>query len=129
MTEEDIKALYRQIEGLETDEIKTLVDNQLSNHLSVRAAAVNSIGSETASIIKFLWKKITMPSLDNICKTAWDSNIDKIHTIITNNPKSSKTIMDILCLLAPTIAQQYTGFSGMAIVGSLTILCKHNLGL
>ena len=27
-------------------------------------------------------------------------------------------------LLAPAIAQQYTGFSGMAIVGTITYLCK-----
>lgn len=122
MTEEEIKALYSKIEGLDTNDIKALVNAEIPSIGGV--AQIGGIGCIAGTALMG-----GMSTLEKACKKAWEQNKKHIQSIIQNNPKSSKTIMDVICLLAPTIAQQYTGFSGMAIVGTLTIMCKQNLGL
>lgn len=121
MTKEEIKVLYGKIEGLDTNDIKALVNAETPSIGGVAQIGTGCIAG-TALMVG-------MSTLEKACKKAWEQNKKHIQSIIQNNPKSSKTIMDVICLLAPTIAQQYTGFSGMAIVGTLTIMCKQNLGL
>lgn len=124
MTEREIKDLYRQIEGLNTDEIKATIERAICSNTCSRLDFSARRGfQDEASTEESIF------TLETACMKAWDKKINLIQSYINKNPKSSKAIMDIVCLLAPTIAQQYTGFSGMAIVGTLTIMCKHNLGL
>ena len=124
MTEEEIKTLYSKIERLDIDEIKAIIDAE--SQILSGEIGFNFIGALLGNLFS---AGSVYSNLEKACKKTWDQNNNRIQSIIQNNPKSSKAIMDIVCLLAPTIAQQYTGFSGMAIVGTLTIMCKHNLGL
>lgn len=124
MTEEEIKTLYSKIERLDIDEIKAIIDAE--SQILSGEIGFNIFGALLGNLFS---AGSVYSNLEKACKKTWDQNNNRIQSIIQNNPKSSKAIMDIVCLLAPTIAQQYTGFSGMAIVGTLTIMCKHNLGL
>ena len=140
MTESEIKSLYYQIEGLSTSEIQSRVDQEFSDSVDyvaediVGAAATGILGYAAAavSLVSRIFNRrrnVSPEELKAACNKSWNLNITQIRTIIDNNPKTSRCIMDIVILLAPAIAQQYTGMSGMAIVGTLTIICKQNLGL
>lgn len=131
MTEKEIKSLYNQIEELSTSEIQHYVDNELVTPSNGSLTPnLGLLGAGAMCGFGILNKTQSSASeLKHACEKAWNHNISRIRNIINNNPKTSKTIMDILLLLAPAIAQQHTGISGMAIVGTLTILCKQNLGL
>lgn len=142
MTESEIKSLYKQIEGFNTSEIQKIVDKEFVDIDSVdwdnfHGALPGNYtmtlpGKFVRRLIAFFIKrsnKRKVSELENACRKSWNLNITQIQTIINNNPKTSRCIMDIVILLAPAIAQQYSGMSGMAIVGTLTIICKQNLGL
>lgn len=155
MTEIEIKSLYKQIEGFNISEIQKIVDQEFVKIDSVKynsyPAKYNSYPAlpDNSSMtlpgkfkfmrrIKALFvrrsnkrdkrEKRDVSELQKACQKSWNLNIAQIMTIINNNPKTSRCIMDIVILLAPAIAQQYSGMSGMAIVGTLTIICKQNLG-
>lgn len=126
MTEKEIESLYKQIEGLSSSEIQQRVDKELAHQTSSNHILGSLIG---IGLIVPNTPKVKASELERACKKSWIYNLSKIRDIINHNPKTSKSIMDIVVLLAPAIAQQYTGISGMAIVGALTIFCKQNLGL
>lgn len=149
MTKREIISLYSQIEGLTTSEIKTRVALELSDNggfvaggakdylksaigatsfNQANALSVFPLGIVARAICKRK-PKVSPTELKDACNKSWDLNLTQIRTIINNNPKTSRCIMDIVVLLAPAIAQQFSGMSGMAIVGTLTIICKQNLGL
>lgn len=145
MTEEEAKIYFQKIEHTETDYLKQIVLMECSDtpffdtpcHRGRLPSVEDLNGSLINRFYSFLLGRKTKKQvaeekaelIETVCNNAWEENINKIHSIIASNPKTSKCIMDIICLLAPAIAQQYTGFSGMAIVGTLTIMCKQNLGL
>lgn len=130
MTESEIKSLYSQIEGLSTEEIQYRINKELSTTEAL--AGATAWGGIINIIIRLCTPskpKVHSAELEAACKNSWNLNASKILTIINNNPKTSKCVMDIILLLAPTIAQQFAGISGMAIVGTLVIVCKQKLGL
>lgn len=140
MTEYEIKSIYNQIERLSSSEIQNRIDREFSSSYVGGAAVGAGFGGLIGSAIGGFWGAISnwddndkstqkQKELERACRKSWDLNINQIRTIIQKNPKTSKGIMDIVLLLAPAIAQQYTGISGMAIVGTITIICKQNLGL
>lgn len=137
MTEYEIKSIYKKIEELSFPEIQNLIDREFSSSYASGTAIGAGFGSLIgASVFNTIskWDETNKPTqiqleLEKSCRNSWDLNINQIRNLIQNNPKTSKGIMDIVLLLAPAIAQQYTGISGMAIVGTLTIICKQNLGL
>lgn len=132
MTNSEIESIFLQIEGLSSSEIQNRVNQELSKSPSADGELGSLFGNAvftSFSLGKTNKTEYNKKNLEDVCKKSWELNRTKIHSIILNNPKTSKSIMDIVMLLAPAIAQQYTGFSGMAIVGTLTILCKQNLGL
>lgn len=141
MTEYEIKSIYEQIEGLNSSEIQNRVDLEFTSSDAgsfnvgalMGAAVCGAVGGGfLGGFFKGDYDDKAMQAkkkLEYACRKLLEQNRHQVLTIIQNNPKTSKGIMDIVLLLAPAIAQQYGGFSGMAIVGTLTIACKQCLGL
>ena len=74
-------------------------------------------------------KDIGEKSLKDICVDCANTveNKNKIKLILQNNHQSTNFVIGIIQLLAPAIAQQYSGIPAMAIVGAITLLCRQGL--
>ncbi len=66
-------------------------------------------------------------SLPEICKEYALRYSDEIKIILQNNPQKTNFVISIIQLLAPVIAQEYSGIPAMAIVGAITILCRQGI--
>jgi len=51
----------------------------------------------------------------------------EIITILHNNPKSSSYVLDIIQIVAPAMAQEYSGVPLMIIVAAIIIICKNGI--
>lgn len=60
----------------------------------------------------------------SICVDSFILHKEEIRRILNKCPTGTSYIIEIVQLLAPAIAQEYSGFSGMAIVGTIIYLCK-----
>lgn len=66
-------------------------------------------------------------SLIEICKEYVNKFSNDIKAILKNNPKTTNYALNVIQLLVPAIAQQYSGIPAMAIVGSITLLCRQGI--
>ena len=132
MTKDEILKYYKQIENSHPDQIRDIVVKELQPNNRIGflehfvGACVDahelkaSIDEESCSIGK-------QEDLENICKESIKKNKFRIKEILQNNPNYTNYVIDVIMLLAPAIAQEYFGISAMAIVGSITIICKQGI--
>lgn len=122
MDKSEIATLYQQIEDLSPNQINELIERDTPHVLFSKARCI-SVGAS------LFGEAIRKPKehVKSACEKEIRKNRSTIKDIIRKHPKSKDYIFEIIMLLAPAIAQQYTGFSGMAIVGTLTIICKQGI--
>lgn len=127
LTIEEIDRIYSQISGWSPEQIKTyasIIDISTNYEDSPSSP---SLWAMIKQIFKPKKKKEEAVSVEKICRVAIVNNSSTIRSIMKKYPHSTEYILEILHLLAPAIAQQYTGLSGLAIIGTLTILCKQGI--
>ena len=144
LTSQELSKLYSQIENKSNKEIKALINDESETFFSgLEGAALKGLiagagaGTSAGAIIDFGWfkrksdrgagKKQSANSLIEICKEYAKEFSTEIKAILKNNPKSTNYALNVIQLLAPAIAQQYSGIPALAIVGSITLLCRPGL--
>ncbi len=133
LTSQELAELYAQIENKSDKEIKHLIDVGDSETNKTLAANLGG-GALAAGSGGGIWGHLAIanglpPSstLFEICKKYAKEFSTEIKAILKNNPKSTNYALNVIQLLAPAIAQQYSGIPAMAIVGSITLLCRQGL--
>lgn len=140
MTQSEALEYYKQIEFFDSKEIRKLIKKELQPSLSqiTRDAAlgilcritVGFFGGAVGALPGGPINVRSTPSLEDvesICKDSIKNNSSSIKQILQKHPNYTNYVIDIIMLLAPAIAQQYIGIPGIAIVGSITILCKQGI--
>ena len=140
MTQSEALEYYKRIENFNTQEIRNLVEKELRPSLNqvVAGAAMDMIGSIAGAFLGAPIAAIagsdsghtlthTPEEVEDICKDSIKNNSSTIKQILQKHPNYTNYVIDIIMLLAPAIAQQYIGIPGIAIVGSITILCKQGI--
>ena len=138
LTANDISVLYSQIENKSNDEIEHIIKDNFED-TSLIGALFPDLGSVSgASIGGFagvagptnsgpITKKGKANALLEICKEHITRYSSEIKLSLRNNPQKTNFVFDIIVLIAPAIAQQYSGLPAMAIVGSITLLCRQGI--
>lgn len=149
LTSQELAELYAQIESKSDEEIESLINKQSEAIITGLEDAVLKGGvlgaGAIAECIKIdigvskigNWlKKVfcggadknqpTIPLIE-ICKDYVNEFSNDIKAILKNNPKTTNYALNVIQLLVPAIAQQYSGIPAMAIVGSITLLCRQGL--
>ena len=140
MTQSEALEYYKRIEDFNTQEIRNLVEKELRPSLNqaVAGAAMDMIGRIAGALLGAPFGAVegsasghtlthTPEEVEDICKDSIKNNSSTIKQILQKHPHYTNYVIDIIMLLAPAIAQQYIGISGLAIVGSITILCKQGI--
>lgn len=142
MTQEEALKCFRQIEGYEVKQIRELVAKELCPNcgfgaiagaklgFNIGTAIGTAIGAEVGAafgLSNALDTERQQEELETICKDTIKKNSSTIKEILQKHPNYTNYVIDIIMLLAPAIAQQYLGISAMAIVGSITIICKQGI--
>ena len=120
-TPQELSDLYSQIQNKSNEEIENLINSDPGD-----------IQDVDMGFIKFPWNrngKNREPSqkLSDICQEYARYLSSEIKTIIKNNPQKTNFTLNIIQLLAPAIAQQYSGITAMALIGSITLLCRQGI--
>ena len=140
MTQSEALEYYKRIEDFNTQEIRNLVEKELRPSLNqaVAGAAMDMIGRIAGALLGAPIRAVagsasghtlthTPEEVEDICKDSIKNNSSTIKQILQKHPHYTNYVIDIIMLLAPAIAQQYIGIPGIAIVGSITILCKQGI--
>ena len=148
LTSQELAALYSQIENKSDEEIESMINNEsetiiLGLENAVLKGIVLGAGAAFAKNMDLGafrigdWLKRVFgggadknhPSIPliEICKDFVNEFSNDIKAILKNNPKTTNYALNVIQLLAPAIAQQYSGIPAMAIVGSITLLCRQGL--
>ena len=140
MTQSEALEYYKRIEDFNTQEIRNLVEKELRPSLNqtVAGAAMDMIGRIADALLGAPIAALaesasghtlthTPEEVEDICKNSIKNNSSTIKQILQKHPHYTNYVIDIIMLLAPAIAQQYIGIPGLAIVGSITILCKQGI--
>ncbi len=140
MTQSEALEYYKQIEFFDSKEIRKLIKKELQPSLNqiARDAALGilcriagglfggPVGAAAGGPINV--RSTPSPEdVESICKDSIKNNSSSIKQILQKHPNYTNYVIDIIMLLAPAIAQQYIGIPGIAIVGSITILCKQGI--
>lgn len=133
LTSQELAELYAQIESKSDEEIQRLINDRLLeldrfNAMENVSGAV-CIGEWLSGLGRLLGFDKNQPttSLIEICKKYAKEFSADIKEILKNNPKTTNYALNVIQLLVPAIAQQYSGIPAMAIVGSITLLCRQGL--
>lgn len=151
LTSQELAELYSQIENKSDEEIESLINNQSETIISgLENAVLKGIikGAGAGEMAEYInmdvgaskignWlKKVfgggadknqpTIPLIE-ICKDYVNEFSNDIKAILKNNPKTTNYALNVIQLLFPAIAQQYSGIPAMAIVGSITLLCRQGI--
>ena len=143
-----IESIYNSISDCTIEELEGKIDSQLSdivvhqdlesqispidNDTVYTGAAIGNLifgrkrqndGKQTEIIAQQDCKAKS----EYICRGAINKFQENIKDILRKNAKTTNYTLEIIQLLAPAIAQQFGGLSSMAIVGSITILCKQGI--
>ena len=140
MTKSEALEYYKRIENFNTQEIRNLVEKELRPSLNqaVAGAAMGMIGRIAGALLGAQIAALagsddshtlthTPEEVEDICKDSIKNNSSTIKQILQKHPYYTNWVIEIVMLLAPAIAQQYIGIPGLAIVGSITILCKQGI--
>lgn len=153
LTSQELAELYAQIENKSDEEIESLINNESEAIITGLENAVLKEVIEFEPVAGALFakkykiglraikigdwfKKVfddgtdknqpTIPLIE-ICKDYVNEFSNDIKAILKNNPKTTNYALNVIQLLVPAIAQQYSGIPAMAIVGSITLLCRQGL--
>lgn len=145
MDKNQIILMYEAIQDYQPDQIRSLVADELRKKNCLRNEPEN-IGiyhKIVQSVFAFFTPKIlaaschcpsdpdienpTPEELEEVCKESIKENSFSIKQILKKHPNYTNCIIDIITLLAPAIAQQYIGIPGIAIVGTITVICKQGI--
>lgn len=118
LTSQELAELYAQIESKSDEEIESLINKQ-----SEKLDGLLSVGGWFRSV----FKNQSANSIIEICKESVKEFSADIKEILKNNPKTTNYALNVIQLLVPAIAQQYSGIPAMAIVGSITLLCRQGI--
>ncbi len=131
LTSQELAELYAQIENKSDKEIEVNINLEIFRSKSTRGSERVPMAKYIPSIIEDspISGQLSLPSrkLFEICKKYAAKNSAKIKAILKNNPKSTNYALNVIQLLVPAIAQQYSGIPAMAIVGSITLLCRQGI--
>lgn len=137
LSAKELSELYSQIENKSDKEIIHLIDvgnvgdSETNKTLAaLGGGALAAGGGGRVTILGHLAILNGLPpssTLFEICKKYAKEFSTEIKAILKNNPKSTNYALNVIQLLAPAIAQQYSGIPAMAIVGSITLLCRQGL--
>ena len=132
LTSQELAELYAQIENKSDKEIQHLIDvgdSEINKTLAALGGGALAAGSGGG-----IWGHLAIanglpPSstLFEICKKYAKEFSADIKEILKNNPKTTNYALNVIQLLVPAIAQQYSGIPAMAIVGSITLLCRQGI--
>jgi hypothetical protein len=146
MDKNQIILMYEVIQDYQPDQIRSLVADKLRKKNCLRNEPEN-IGicyKIVESVLAFFTPQIfaasccpsppdpdieypTPEELEEVCKESIKENSFSIKQILKKHPNYTNCIIDIITLLAPAIAQQYIGIPGIAIVGTITVICKQGI--
>jgi len=118
LTSQELAELYAQIENKSDEEIESLINNE-----SEELDGLLFGGGWFRSV----FKNQSANSIIEICKESVKEFSADIKEILKNNPKTTNYALNVIQLLVPAIAQQYSGIPAMAIVGSITLLCRQGI--
>ena len=149
LTSQELAELYAQIESKSDEEIESLINNEseaiitgledavlkggvLGAGLGLEAGLGAGLGAKIGNWLKKVFgdgadkNQPTIPLIE-ICKDYVNEFSNDIKAILKNNPKTTNYALNVIQLLVPAIAQQYSGIPAMAIVGSITLLCRQGI--
>ena len=118
LTSQELAELYAQIESKSDEEIESLINKQ-----SEKLDGLLIVGGWFRSVFKNQSANLII----EICKEYVNDFSNDIKAILKNNPKTTNYALNVIQLLVPAIAQQYSGIPAMAIVGSITLLCRQGI--
>lgn len=135
MDNNEITLLYRQIEGLTDEQLEVQLEKEGVNFQTDTSGDFTMIGGSIFgglfggifSGLSNMFFRSEEKDLPHYCISCARKYRKDIKVILKNNPNNTNYIIEIVHLLAPAIAQQYLGFSGMAIVGTITLLCRQGI--
>lgn len=134
LTSQELAELYAQIENKSDEEIEHLINKRLlsEGHFAKGWNAVSKANSKYGILFRILFgsgddKNQAANSIIEICKESVKEFSADIKEILKNNPKTTNYALNVIQLLVPAIAQQYSGIPAKAIVGSITLLCRQGL--
>ena len=132
LTSQELASLYSQIENKSDEEITHLIDvGDSENNKTLAALGGGALAAGSgAAILGHLAIANGLPpssTLFEICKKYAKDFSSEIKVILKNYPKATNYALNVIQLLAPAIAQQYSGIPAMAIVGSITLLCRQGI--
>lgn len=133
LTSRELAALYAQIENKSDKEIQRLVKNETNKIPSGLEGAIGAMVVDGVNMNVGGWLKGVFGSgggansLTEICKEYAKEFSSEIRALLRNNPKTTNYAFNVIQLLAPAIAQQYSGIPALAIVGSITLLCRQGI--
>jgi len=132
LTKEQVIDLYSTIKGFDNFDLKILLRDDLQNadfrvdscQGSTLIEEANPLGVEM-TIRPFAGDPFG--EISRICAEYARKYSDSIINILRENRNSTEIVMDILLILAPAIAQEYSGIPAMAIVASVTVMARNGL--
>ena len=138
LTANNISEMYSLIENKPNDEIEHIIRDSFEgiNAKDILIPAIGSVlgpflgGLAGATIPTFSELKTKMgqaKAVLEICKAYITKYSSEIKLTLQNNPQKTNYVLNIIQLLAPAIAQQYSGIPAMAIVGAITLLCRQGI--
>ncbi len=141
LSPEALSEMYAQIADKSSKEIANLIDGNDSDSYRMIAGLGGGLlaGCTIGNILEnesegFGWiiggsqrKRKPSSVLIEICKDYASTYKSEIKTILKKNPQTTRYILNIIQLLVPAIAQQYSGIPALAIVGSVILLCRQGI--
>lgn len=144
LTSQELAELYAQIENKSDEEIESIINNESETIITGLENAVLKggvfrarlgVGLGAFGIVDWLRRVLSggadknqpVIPLIEICKEYVNKFSNDIKAILKNNPKTTNYALNVIQLLVPAIAQQYSGIPAMAIVGSITLLCRQGI--
>lgn len=123
LTSQELAELYAQIENKSDKEITNLINDESEklDGFLIGGGWLKRVFGGGAD------KNQAATPLIEICKKCAIEFSADLKAILKNNPKSTNYALNVIQLLAPAIAQQYSGIPAMAIVGSITLLCRQGI--
>jgi hypothetical protein len=127
LSTQQIADLYSRIESLDDTSMKKIIENEIENTNYLLDIPYKF--SFPAGVILGKEETVTerKKSITTICISVAKQFRNEIWDIAKYKNKTTEYFIDIIQVIAPAIAQQYSGIPAMAIVAALTIMCRKGI--